>query len=554
MKQLKPKSLGQQEYLRAMEKNKIVFATGPAGSGKTALASRYGIVNLLDGKYSKLIISRPLVQAGEETGFLPGDINDKLDPYTRPVYDELSLYIQRNQLKTYIEERIIEVVPLAYMRGRAQPVDSNVMTPTGYKTIGSLNIGDEVIGSDGKPTKIIAIHPQGIIDVYKMVFSDGTSTECSSEHLWLTQTMSESRSNTWKLRDTKSLVGTVKNKHNQKIHKIPIARPIQFNKQDVVISPYILGALLGDGCFTGNSIGFTSADEGILNRIKELLPDTLNLVHRDGYGYVIVNNNKDNVYIDYLRELGLWGHLGNTKFIPDIYKFNSVDIRLEVLRGLLDTDGCIFKHRSGNPRIQFSSISEQLVDDVAFLVTSLGGVVHKRKRIYTDEDIHTYNGKVIKHKHNSYVLDIIININPFFLSRKANQFKEMNPKRLISEIKHVGKKNCVCITIDNDNGLYLTNDAIVTHNSFHNAFILLDEMQNATFEQIKMAITRFGRNSKMVINGDMSQSDLPIHKRGALLDIIQKLGDIPNVSVITLGCEDIVREEIISEILQRLDK
>jgi phosphate starvation-inducible PhoH-like protein len=118
MKNLRAKSEGQKTYLQAIKENKIIFCIGPAGSGKTAISTRFAINEFLQQKYERIIITRPQVQAGEITGFLPGDINNKMDPFVRPIYDELKVYIDCKQLKNYIETGLIEIVPFAFMRGR----------------------------------------------------------------------------------------------------------------------------------------------------------------------------------------------------------------------------------------------------------------------------------------------------------------------------------------------------------------------------------------------------------------------------------------------------
>jgi phosphate starvation-inducible PhoH-like protein len=99
-------------------KNDICFAIGPAGTGKTYLAVAIAVSALKRGLVKKLILARPAVEAGESLGFLPGDFREKIDPYLRPLYDALDDMIPSDKLKTYIEKRIIEIVPLAYMRGR----------------------------------------------------------------------------------------------------------------------------------------------------------------------------------------------------------------------------------------------------------------------------------------------------------------------------------------------------------------------------------------------------------------------------------------------------
>jgi len=115
---IRAKTPGQREYVRHMQKSDIVFAIGPAGTGKTYLAVAFAVAALKNREITKIILARPAVEAGESLGFLPGDLKEKVDPYLRPLYDALDDMIPPDKLKTYIERRVIEVVPLAYMRGR----------------------------------------------------------------------------------------------------------------------------------------------------------------------------------------------------------------------------------------------------------------------------------------------------------------------------------------------------------------------------------------------------------------------------------------------------
>jgi phosphate starvation-inducible PhoH-like protein len=109
---------GQREFLRAVRSNDIVFAIGPAGTGKTYLAVAMAVAALKNREVVKIILTRPAVEAGESLGFLPGDLKDKIDPYLRPLFDALDDMIPPDKLKMYLERNVIEVVPLAYMRGR----------------------------------------------------------------------------------------------------------------------------------------------------------------------------------------------------------------------------------------------------------------------------------------------------------------------------------------------------------------------------------------------------------------------------------------------------
>jgi phosphate starvation-inducible PhoH-like protein len=117
-KQIKPKTIGQKKYVEAIKKFDIVFAIGPAGTGKTYLAVVMAIKALRDKDVSRLVLTRPAVEAGEKLGFLPGDLQDKIDPYLRPLYDGLYDVLGLENTQKYLEKQIIEIAPLAYMRGR----------------------------------------------------------------------------------------------------------------------------------------------------------------------------------------------------------------------------------------------------------------------------------------------------------------------------------------------------------------------------------------------------------------------------------------------------
>jgi len=113
-----PKSEGQRRYLEAMDRSEIVFSIGPAGTGKTYLAVAKAVSMLQSGAVRKLVLARPAVEAGEKLGFLPGDYQAKVNPYLRPLYDALNDLLDFGRIKRYMERDVIEIVPLAYMRGR----------------------------------------------------------------------------------------------------------------------------------------------------------------------------------------------------------------------------------------------------------------------------------------------------------------------------------------------------------------------------------------------------------------------------------------------------
>ncbi|MCD6336803.1 MAG: PhoH family protein [Candidatus Marinimicrobia bacterium] len=115
---IKPRTAGQDAYYRASLENDITFAIGPAGTGKTYQAVAVAVAALKNHEISRIILTRPAVEAGERLGFLPGDMKEKIDPYLAPLYDAMRFMIAPEKFKSYIEQHVIEIVPLAYMRGR----------------------------------------------------------------------------------------------------------------------------------------------------------------------------------------------------------------------------------------------------------------------------------------------------------------------------------------------------------------------------------------------------------------------------------------------------
>ncbi|MBV6623584.1 MAG: PhoH family protein [Rivularia sp. (in: Bacteria)] len=116
--QIRAKTFRQRQYIEAIRKRDLTFCIGPAGTGKTFLAVVVAVQALLDNRYEKLILTRPAVEAGEKLGFLPGDLQQKVNPYLRPLYDAINEFIEPDKVPSLIERGIIEVAPLAYMRGR----------------------------------------------------------------------------------------------------------------------------------------------------------------------------------------------------------------------------------------------------------------------------------------------------------------------------------------------------------------------------------------------------------------------------------------------------
>src|SRR2546430_2568302 len=209
-----PKTLGQKQYVDAIRGNTVTFAIGPAGTGKTYLAVATAVKALQDRDVSRIILTRPAVEAGERLGFLPGTLYEKIDPYLKPLYDALFEMMDAEAFQRLMERGTIEVAPLAYMRGRAQPTFTPVLTPWGWKPIGSLAIGDLVVGSDGLPVPVLGVYPQGRKEVFRLCAQDGASTLCCAEHLWTVSTAADRRAGRpGRVVETREMMGRLRAAH-----------------------------------------------------------------------------------------------------------------------------------------------------------------------------------------------------------------------------------------------------------------------------------------------------------------------------------------------------
>ena len=217
-----PRSLNQRSYLEHLEKNDMVFGIGPAGTGKTYLAVAQAVSSLLAKSVARIVLARPAVEAGEKLGFLPGDLQDKVDPYLRPLYDALYDLLDYEKVERLLERNAIEVAPIAFMRGRAQPLASKVLTPTGWREIGSLEVGDCVIGSNGRATPVLGVYPQGEKEVFRVTASDGASTLCCSEHLWSVKTPEDTfRGKPPRILETREMMGRLRSAHQHR-YELPL--------------------------------------------------------------------------------------------------------------------------------------------------------------------------------------------------------------------------------------------------------------------------------------------------------------------------------------------
>lgn len=370
--------------------------------------------------------------------------------------------------------------------GKGLNINTLVYTPTGTIKIGDLNVGEKVIGSDGLPYNVIGVFPQGLMETYKITFNDGVTIITDENHLWSVSSPNYSK-NRKNDRIKKSLVlstkqmyegGKIKIKgvgYNQGKNydietfykspngnnkwQIPIVKPIIFeNNYSLPIDPYLLGLGLGDGSFKGENIRFSvhkdDFDEMFSHyNIKENKPE-----QNKRNGYVNVGNSLFDLEIEHTRS--------QTKFIPELYKYTSIEDRLSLLQGLMDTDGYCMKSETNKFNGTFyTTVSEKLCNDVIEIVQSLGGIARKSSKIPK----FTYKEKKIEGKRAFQInIKLPLGMNPFRLSRKSNNYhtpQKYPTGRYIKNIEKEGTGETVCISVDSPDKLYVAEHGIVTHNT-----------------------------------------------------------------------------------------
>ncbi|HEX4699175.1 MAG TPA: PhoH family protein [Actinomycetes bacterium] len=559
---IRPKTLNQKRYVDAIDDNTITFGIGPAGTGKTYLAMAKAVQALQAKQVTRIILTRPAVEAGERLGFLPGTLYEKIDPYLRPLYDALHDMIDPESIPRLMTAGTIEVAPLAYMRGRAQPAKTPVLTPTGFRRIGSLRVGDLVTGSDGRPTPVLGVYPQGIKEVYRVTTQDGASTLACGEHLWAVRTPEDRfRGKAARVLETSEMIGRLRRARVRRF-ELPMVAPVEMERRDVPIDPYALGLLLGDGCITTSTTpSFSTTDPELAAALEAALPEIK--LRRSSPGDYVLRHEAGgrgglriaNPVRTALRDLGLAWTRSNTKYVPVGYLTNSMDVRLAVLQGLLDTDDGPVRQRGRTTRIQYTSCSDRLRDDVLYLVRSLGGVAYTRTRKAAGRKPGLAGGLPVHHRHDGHVVDIRLptGLEPFRLERKKALYDLTGggrPMRMIDSIEPAGEAECVCIAVGAADSLYVTEDFLVTHNTLNDAFIILDEAQNSSAEQMKMFLTRLGFGSKMVVTGDVTQVDLPGGTTSGLRIVQEILEGTNDVAFCRLQSQDVVRHRLVTDIVE----
>ena len=422
--------------------------------------------------------------------------------------------------------------------GKAQPIDTDIVTPYGLKKLINVNVGDAISNPDRSIGYVSHVHPISYQDEYRITFHDKTSALCGPEHLWLAWRSGKGVKYGGKNKfgeGSSKVIGALQLKKwcDRAIDQetkgkrpnwplIPVCKEQHFgacSKFDFGIDPYVMGAILGNGCLRKNTITFDIHRDDIPHYEEILGVYNLTGSVKEGLGYkfnFIGDSRKDLLAI--MRLYGLDNRRSHEKFIPDAFKWASINDRYSIIQGLLDTDG----HVEKGGYVEYSSSSKQLADDVAFILRSLGStvVITPKEPFYRDADgekvyCHTSYRLYIKHPQPEKL---------FRIERKKSVLQGLNQqlnmyRRVVSVEKTGNTVPMRCITVSNPNGLYMCNDFIVTHNSF---CLLLDPLRNVADPAFN-GVT-FRRTSKQVtIGGGLWDTSVNLYRSQGAVPIEGKL-------------------------------
>ena len=375
----------------------------------------------------------------------------------------------------YFVRTNVDVAFFGGILGGGKPLEINelVLTPNGWVRNGDLRVGDTISTPFGGNAKILQIFDHQHIDLYELKTADGRTSKCGLEHLWAFRTYKQITKYRRHKDFSKNITidtteGIIQRLEEDRDCFLPIPHAQQFDEKDFVIHPYVLGVMIGDGCLTDSAwrcntyIAISSDEMDIVHKVAELCGSNKvkeRTVGGDNYHNIIYFDSTS--FREYCNSVGLTTYSYN-KFIPEEYKWGSIEQRKQLLFGLFDTDGCIEEKN----RYSISTTSENLAKDVVDLCRSLGykatiGVDRRNKytsgaaydvRIITDDIIFSSQKHYARYRAN--------------LHRYKNEYKRTYDNTSIKSIEYIGKGDARCILIDDPMHLYITNDFIVTHNTF----------------------------------------------------------------------------------------
>lgn len=408
------------------------------------------------------------------------------------------------------------------MAKKGLALDTLIPTPSGFTTIGELKVGDIIYNALGKETKVIAKSEIKHLPCYKITYQNGDSIVCDNEHRWFANGASIRKSkDEWNVIDSETLFN-IKRLGYPVV--VPRTKAVEMKEQELPIRPYHLGYWLGNGSSNTSTVSCDAKDaEEIMKQFSDDYNVSLSQYKRNNAVEIHITSKTgkrldDSSFNWRLRNLGV---LGN-KHIPQIYLRSSIEQRIDLLRGLCDSDGCIDNVRG---RVKFGSVREDIVQDVYSLLCSLGEHPSLRSRMAKGF------GKIVEY----FEVEWLPFTNPFILKRKADRFKGRIVENINDSIKSIEEVESVptqCIAVDYGNATddadfrfsYLVGRGFhVTHNTVLKLLLskyapLSVDMQSA----IKFDQAIIGENDSVRYVDNNSQANINAEQQQAAAERIKE--------------------------------
>lgn len=357
--------------------------------------------------------------------------------------------------------------------GKSLALGESIPTPKGKIPLKDLKVGDTVFDMYGKPTKIKGYYPQGKLDVYEVTLTDGRTLKVSKDHIWGVYT---SRGNLIN-KTTQELLdaGIYLDKRHPRF-KIPSGGyRIDYPSKEIPVDPYTLGVLLGDGCLTFSQLTISSQDPYVINKVATNLSSTfgdLEVMHQETsskyrWQYKVIGRAKNNCYLKTKEVLnGVINIPVKTKgkYIPECYMYNDYNVRLSLAQGLLDTDGHVAVSKGHSAHLSWVSVNEELADQFASLLRSLGYRVTKHAYAHKYKDSIEYTLRILS---SIEELKKLVTLPRYLEKFEGVPEKHRDYSKIsIKSIEPLGyKAEMACLYVDNKEHLFLANDYVVTHNT-----------------------------------------------------------------------------------------
>mgnify|MGYP003369810078 CR=1 FL=1 len=363
--------------------------------------------------------------------------------------------------------------------GKAIPNDTLIPTPSGFRKVGDIKVGDYLFDKQGKPTKVANVFPQPEKKrVYVLKLADGRKAKCCEDHLW-TYYGDYRRLRTESVKEILQRVNNgeygFKDAEGRYRFALPINKAVQYEEKKYGVPPYVMGLLLGDGSFryqdTQKVLNYSSEDDFLPRQIADIMQWDYKKCSDKNYSYLFKYKHEiyghENIWVEEILKdyPELWNKKSEEKFIPDDYLIGSVDQRLSLLRGLLDTDGYV----DDKARIQFTTTSPRLKESVCELCRSLGYIttvgVDKRTKYANGEAYKIRIQMPLEDKEKVFNLPKHLNKIKSYLRKNKGTVKYKDSVKIVSIKATEEYADMTCFTVDNPENLFLMNDYIVTHNT-----------------------------------------------------------------------------------------